>query len=383
MAYFDNAATTYPKPKDVYEFMDNFYRNYGGSYARGSYNSENPIINIVSNTRAKMKEVLNARNKAVVFTATATIALNMIIQGLIKKNKVKKNIYISSFEHNAVTRILEYYKNKGDIEIDILEIENNYSYNLEKLRYQFDKKKPDILIISHASNVTGLIAPVEELAILAKEYSSFTVIDMSQTAGLLNINLNLEAIDFAVFAGHKTLYAPTGISGFFIKESIELETVLFGGTGYDSANLEMPNSIPERYEIGTLNLQAIAGLNASLKWIEQIGINNLYQKELENRNKLKKILKKYDFIKIIGDNEEANYVGIISFVIDNISSDSMAPIFSQKNIIVRTGLHCAPLAHKFLDTFPTGTIRLSTSYFTNEKDFEELIMLLDYIETNI
>ena len=383
MAYFDNAATTYPKPKDVYEFMDNFYRNYGGSYARGSYNSENPIINIVSNTRAKMKEVLNARNKAVVFTATATIALNMIIQGLIKKNKVKKNIYISSFEHNAVTRILEHYKNKGDIEIDILEIENNYSYNLEKLRYQFDKKKPDILIISHASNVTGLIAPVEELAILAKEYSSFTVIDMSQTAGLLNINLNLEAIDFAVFAGHKTLYAPTGISGFFIKESIELETVLFGGTGYDSANLEMPNSIPERYEIGTLNLQAIAGLNASLKWIEQIGINNLYQKELENRNKLKKILKKYDFIKIIGDNEEANYVGIISFVIDNISSDSMAPIFSQKNIIVRTGLHCAPLAHKFLDTFPTGTIRLSTSYFTNEKDFEELIMLLDYIETNI
>lgn len=383
MAYFDNAATTYPKPKDVYEFMDNFYRNYGGSYARGSYNSENPIINIVLNTRAKMKEVLNARNKAVVFTATATIALNMIIQGLIKKNKVKKNIYISSFEHNAVTRILEHYKNKGDIEIDILEIENNYSYNLEKLRYQFDKKKPDILIISHASNVTGLIAPVEELAILAKEYSSFTVIDMSQTAGLLNINLNLEAIDFAVFAGHKTLYAPTGISGFFIKESIELETVLFGGTGYDSANLEMPNSIPERYEIGTLNLQAIAGLNASLKWIEQIGINNLYQKELENRNKLKKILKKYDFIKIIGDNEEANYVGIISFVIDNISSDSMAPIFSQKNIIVRTGLHCAPLAHKFLDTFPTGTIRLSTSYFTNEKDFEELIMLLDYIETNI
>lgn len=383
MAYFDNAATTYPKPKDVYEFMDNFYRNYGGSYARGSYNSENPIINIVSNTRAKMKEVLNVRNKAVVFTATATIALNMIIQGLIKNNKVKKNIYISSFEHNAVTRILEYYKNKGDIEIDILEIENNYSYNLEKLRYQFDKKKPDILIISHASNVTGVIAPVEELAILAKEYSSFTVIDMSQTAGLLNINLNLEAIDFAVFAGHKTLYAPTGISGFFIKESIELETVLFGGTGYDSANLEMPNSIPERYEIGTLNLQAIAGLNASLKWIEQIGINNLYQKELENRNKIKKILKKYDFIKIIGDNEEANYVGIISFVIDNISSDSMAPIFSQKNIIVRTGLHCAPLAHKFLDTFPTGTIRLSTSYFTNEKDFEELIILLDYIETNI
>ena len=383
MIYFDNAATTYPKPKEVYDFMDNFYRNYGGSYARGSYNLENPLVNIVLDTRAKIKEILNARNKSVIFTPTATIALNIVIQGLIKKNTTKKNVYISTFEHNAVTRILEYYKNKGDIELNILKIENDYSYNLEKLRYQFDEKKPDILIVSHASNVTGLIAPVEKLTILAKEYSSFTVVDMSQTAGLVNINLTLGAVDFAVFAGHKTLYAPTGISGFLTKENIELETILFGGTGYDSANLEMPNSIPERYEMGTLNVQSIAGLNASLKWIERIGIDNLYKKELENRNKLKSILKKYDFIKIIGDNEEAKYVGIISFVIDNISSDSMAPIFSQKNIIVRTGLHCAPLAHKFLDTFPTGTIRLSTSYFTNKKDFEELIMLLDYIETNI
>ena len=363
--------------------MDNFYRNYGGSYARGSYNLENPLVNIVLDTRAKIKEILNARNKSVIFTPTATIALNIVIQGLIKKNTTKKNVYISTFEHNAVTRILEYYKNKGDIELNILKIENDYSYNLEKLRYQFDEKKPDILIVSHASNVTGVIAPVEKLTILAKEYSSFTVVDMSQTAGLVNINLTLGAVDFAVFAGHKTLYAPTGISGFLTKENIELETILFGGTGYDSANLEMPNSIPERYEMGTLNVQSIAGLNASLKWIERIGIDNLYKKELENRNKLKSILKKHDFIKIIGDNEEAKYVGIISFVIDNISSDSLTPIFSQKNIVVRTGLHCAPLAHKFLGTFPAGTIRLSTSYFTSEKDFEKLMLLLDYIEENI
>ena len=383
MIYFDNAATTYPKPKEVYDFMDNFYRNYGGSYARGSYNLENPLVNIVLDTRAKIKEILNARNKSVIFTPTATIALNIVIQGLIKKNTTKKNVYISPFEHNAVTRILEYYKNKGDIELNILKIENDYSYNLEKLRYQFDEKKPDILIVSHASNVTGLIAPVEKLTILAKEYSSFTVVDMSQTAGLVNINLNLESIDFAVFAGHKTLYAPTGISGFLTKGNIELETILFGGTGYDSANLEMPNSIPERYEMGTLNIQSIAGLNASLKWIEQIGIDNLYKKELENRNKLKNILKKYDFIKIIGDSEKAKYVGIISFIVENISSDSLSPIFSQKNIIVRTGLHCAPLAHKFLRTFPVGTIRLSTSYFTSEEDFKNLILLLDYIEENI
>ena len=133
MIYFDNAATTYPKPKEVYDFMDNFYRNYGGSYARGSYNLENPLVNIVLDTRAKIKEILNARNKSVIFTPTATIALNIVIQGLIKKNTTKKNVYISTFEHNAVTRILEYYKNKGDIELNILKIENDYSY--KKTRY--------------------------------------------------------------------------------------------------------------------------------------------------------------------------------------------------------------------------------------------------------
>ncbi|AAL94643.1 cysteine desulfurase [Fusobacterium nucleatum subsp. nucleatum ATCC 25586] len=383
MNYFDNAATTYPKPKEVYEFMNDFYKNYGGSYARGNYGLENSTTRIVSDTRAKLKKLLKAENKSVVFTPTATIALNIIIQGLIKKNREKKNIYISPFEHNAVVRILEYYKNQGEIELNILKVENDYTYNLERLKYQFDKKKPDILIISHASNVTGIILPVEEIAILAKEYSSFTVLDMSQTAGLIEINLNLEAIDFAVFAGHKTLYAPTGISGFLTKENIKLETILFGGTGYDSANLEMPSSVPERYEMGTLNIQAIAGLNAALKWIEEIKIINLYKKELHNRNKLKNILKKYNFIKIVGDNDEANYVGIISFIVENISSESLAPVFSHKNIIVRTGLHCAPLAHKFLGTFPAGTIRLSTSYFTNDEDFENLTRLLDYIEENI
>ena len=135
--------------------------------------------------------------------------------------------------------------------------------------------------------------------------------------------------------------------------------------------------------MGTLNIQAIAGLNAALKWIEEIEIKNLYKKELYNRNKLKNILKKYNFIKIIGENDSASYVGIISFVVENISSESLAPVFSNKNIIVRTGLHCAPLAHKFLGTFPTGTIRLSTSYFNKDEDFENLIILLDYIEENI
>lgn len=381
MAYFDNAATTYPKPNIVYDFMNEFYRNYGSSFGRGSYKSEQTVSMLVSDTRRRIQELLHCSDKIVIFTPTATIAINMVIQGLLKDNI--KNVYITPFEHNAVTRVLEYYKNKKIIDVNIITVSPEYVYDNEKIKYQFNDKKPDLLIMSHASNVTGLIAPVEKIASLAKEYGAITIIDMAQTAGLIDINVGLEDIDFAIFAGHKTLYAPTGISGFVMNQTLCLEPVLFGGTGYDSANQEMPSEIPERFEIGTLNTQAIAGLNASLKWIEKIGIENLYEKEHMNREKLKKILNEYDFIDIVGDSTDSHYIGIVSFLIKGISSDSAATIFKDKDLAVRTGLHCAPLAHKFLGTFPAGTIRLSTSYFTREEDIDELITVLNYIEDNI
>ncbi len=141
-----------------------------------------------------------------------------------------------------------------------------------------------------------------------------------------------------------------------MKSGVELPAVIFGGTGFDSANQGMPNSIPERYEVGTINTQAISGLYASLNWIEKVGIENIYAKEVQNRKKLIETLSNYDFIDIIGDNQISNYVGIVSFVIRGISSDSAGKIFSDYDIAVRTGLQCAPLAHKFYDTFPAGTI---------------------------
>lgn len=380
MAYLDNAATTFPKPDEVYDFIDEFYRKYGSSFGRGSYKSEKNVSKLISDTREKIKKILHCENKLVVFTPTATIALNIVIQGLIKQNK---KIYITPLEHNAVTRILEDYTKKEKIEVIKLSLNQNYKYDLEKIKYQFDDKKPDLIIMSHVSNVTGLIAPIEEISILAKKYGSIIVIDMAQSAGLVDTNVGLEAIDFAVFAGHKTLYAPTGVSGFVMKRGLELEPVLFGGTGFDSANQDMPNSVPERYEVGTLNTHAISGLYASLKWLEKQGVDSLYKKEQENRAQIISILSRYDFIKIICNDENAEYVGIVSFVIEGISSESASNIFDKHNVSVRTGLHCAPLAHKFLKTFPSGTIRISTSYFTTEEDFKDLISVLDYIKDEL
>lgn len=381
MAYFDNAATTYPKPECVYTFMDQFYRQSGGNAGRGHYSLAQSAGELILDTRKRIQELLHCPAKQVVFTPTATIALNIIIQGIIASGI--KNIYISPFEHNAVTRTLHHYEQIERISVTQLSVTKDLKYDLEKIRYQFDAVKPDLVIVSHASNTIGLVAPIEDIFSLAKKYDAYTLVDMAQSAGVIDCNIGLNCIDFAVFAGHKTLYGPTGISGFVMEPSIKLPVVLFGGTGYESANQDMPESIPEKYEMGTLNVVGIAGLNASLKWIQEKTIETLAQREQENRGKLLEILNNYEFIRIVGNYESNEYVGIVSCLIEGISSDSAGNIFDRQGISVRTGLHCAPLAHKFMGTYPAGTIRFSVNYFTSEEDFEQLIEALDFIEENL
>ena len=375
MAYFDNAATTYPKPDSVYSFIDEFYRN------RGNYSLASSAKGLIDETRKLLQELLHCPAKQVVFTPTATIALNIIIQGIIATGV--KNVYISPFEHNAVTRTLHHFEELGQIKVTQLSVSSFLEYDLERIKYQFDAVRPDFLIMSHASNVIGLIAPAEEICTLAKNSGAITLVDMAQTAGLVDLNVGLEAIDFAVFAGHKTLLGPTGISGFIMNPAVNLPPVLFGGTGYDSANQNMPESLPEKYEMGTLNIAGVAGLNAALKWIKDKGIDWVRQQEEINREKLLAILTEYDFLSVVGYNPECKYVGIVSCLMDGISSDSAGKIFSDRGISVRTGLQCAPKAHQFIGTYPAGTIRFSVNLMTADADFEALRYALDDIGANM
>lgn len=381
MAYFDNAATTYPKPEIVYASMDQFYRLNGANAGRGRYNLGQSANALIGETRALVQELLHCPAKQVVFTPTATIALNIIIQGLICKGA--QTIYISPFEHNAVTRTLHHFEEAGTISVHQLTVSHDMKYDLDRIRYQFESERPDLVIVSHASNVFGLIAPVTEICSLAKNFDATTVIDMAQTAGLVDCNLGLNVFDFAVFAGHKTLYGPTGISGFIMDPAIDLPPVIFGGTGFESANQNMPESLPERYEMGTMNISGIAGLNAALKWGLDQGIEAIWEKEQEHRKKLIELLQEYWFIKNVGNYPGCNYVGIVSCLIEGISSDSAGEVFDRCGIAVRTGLQCAPLAHQFVGTHPAGTIRFSVGYFTSEDDFTELRQALDYIEENM
>ena len=381
MAYFDNAATTYPKPDEVYSFMDNFYRNHGGSAGRGDYALANNAKSIIDETRQLLQELLHCPAKQVIFTPTATIALNMIIQGVIAGGA--NSIFISPFEHNAVTRVLRHFEQLGQITVSELAVSQSLEYDLKRMRYQFDANRPDFVIVSHASNVIGLVAPIENIFTLAKEYGAVTLVDMAQTAGLVDLNVGLETVDYAVFAGHKTLLGPTGISGFVMRPTAELPPILFGGTGYDSANQNMPDSLPEKYEMGTLNIAGVAGLNAALKWIKRRTVERLYQEEIEQRQRLLNLLSDYRFLTVVGNVESHKYVGIVSCLINGISSDSAGSIFAERNISVRTGLQCAPKAHQFLGTYPAGTIRLSVNSMTSEKDFAELKNALDDIEAEL
>lgn len=408
MAYFDNAATTFPKPQCVYDFMDSFYRNNGGSAGRGSHALSLSAGKLISDTRKRLQEILHCQNKEIIFTPTATIALNMILQGIIASatlNNRNRNadgersrtVYISPFEHNAVTRVLNHFEQKGSIKVNILPVQKNLSYDFTEIENIFKKDKPDLLVVSHASNVIGLVQPVEKLCLLAKKFDCVTVLDMAQTAGLVDLNVGLETVDFAVFAGHKTLYGPTGISGFAMKADFDLAPVLFGGTGYESANQDMPKDIPQRYEMGTLNISGIAGLYASTGWILETGIESIWMKEQDHRKCLLEILGKYDFVKVVGNchtdsrfltksqslEQEVKYAGIVSCLIEGLPSDTAASVFSEQNIAVRSGLQCAPLAHKTLGTFPAGTVRFSTSYFTGEEDFLELEKTMEWIRGNI
>ena len=381
MAYFDNAATTFPKPEAVYKSMDLFQRHTGGSFGRGNYGFSASMKRVVDDTRSKIADLFHCPAKEVIFEPSATISLNIIIQGIIRQGA--KNIYISPFEHNAVTRTLHYYENLGQIKVTQLHVTSNLEFDLQRIRFQFEERRPDLVILSHASNVIGLIAPVDEIFREAKAYGAITVLDMAQSAGLVDCDLSKDYFDFAVFAGHKTLLGPTGISGFVMKPDFNLEPVFFGGTGFESANQDMPRSLPERFEFGTLNTIGIVGLNASIKWILEQGINAIAQKESSNRKTLIELLSSYDFISLVGNVDGKDYVGIVSCLLQGISRDTAGQLFSERNISVRTGLHCAPLAHQFLKTYPSGTIRFSVNCFTNSDDFMELQTALNDIADNL
>lgn len=377
-AYFDNAATTFPKPSIVYDYADSFYRNSGGNIGRGGNALAVAAGEIAKAAKSNLKKLYGCPADEVIFTASATDALNRILLGL---NLTKGDVvYCTPFEHNAVTRPLFHLAETTGIKIEVLPFDaETFMPRYEEIEEAFAAQPPRLVVMTHASNVCGAVVPVETVARMAKTYSATTVIDMSQTAGLLPLQLSSDLFDFAVFAGHKTLYGPFGIGGFFCKRGAKLSPVFFGGNGINSVEQRLPENIVQMEEIGSQNTYAIAGLKASTDWLLKQGLEAIRKIEMENRDRLLECLRAAGFCSLVGESMECERIGVVSALFDGYSPDEGEMVLGRCGVAVRSGIQCAPYAHRFLGTLPAGTIRFSVSALTGDPEFDALERALDVI----
>lgn len=379
MIYLDNAATTFPKPEEVYVAMDNANRNIGVNAGRGSYKTAQIASKLISDTKTQLRRIVHAESSSsVIFSPSITIALNQVINGI--KWAPNAVVYVSPYEHNAVARTVnKVAKERGIVVKQIPLTENTLEIDLEKLKYEFSKDKPFAVFCIHVSNVTGYILPVKEIFDEAKKYDAITVLDSAQSLGLIEIDSKLMKVDVICFAGHKCLYGPFGIGGFINISNIPLGVVITGGTGSDSLNLEMPDGYESRYEASSTNIVAIAGLNAALECID---VAKHYERECQLTRYLVEQLAKVSKIHVYLPTNRENHIGIVSFIHDELNSEDIGSILDEDfDIAVRTGYHCAPFIHDYLkDKQSLGTVRIGVGQFTTEDDIDRLINAL--IEIN-
>lgn len=376
--YLDNAATTFPKPLEVVRAVEECLQHYAVNAGRGIYPLARRADEVIVAARYKCRSLLGFAEGKLIFTASATHALNQILLGLTwHRGDV---VYVSPFEHNAVARVLHHLEGTVGVEIRQLAVDRNtLSYDLEEIEKQFFACPPKALVISHVSNVCGVIAPLRELAAMTKKYQGLVIVDGAQGGPLL-ANTVRGDIDFYVFSGHKTFYGPFGAAGFWTHGQVPLQPLLFGGTGSKSEEMAMPEELPDRYEAGSHNVVAIAGLQAACDWLAAIGPQVIMKHERELALRLVEGLSCVPTVKVY-TNPNVNWqAGIISFTIVGYTAQEVAMILAQNyNIAVRAGLHCAPYVHRFLGTLPHGTVRVSFGYFNTIEDVDALLQAVEEI----
>ena len=382
MIYLDNAATTYPKPEEVYEKMDMLTREMSVNAGRGSYELARKATDVINGTRAKIAEFFGAEDvNDVVFTSSATEAANRVLLGYDFKENM--TVYVSPYEHNAVMRTLEAVRKKTGIQIKLLATGNKGYLDIEEIEYQFMCDEPDFVCINMASNVTGYILPFEKIAHMAKEYVAVVFADAAQAAGNIKINLKETDIDILIFAGHKSLYGLFGVGGFVTTSRIferdkKLNPVIFGGNGEDSLNLDLPETGISKYEVGSLNVPAIGALKYGIDSIET-DFNEIRQHEDKMFRYMLEKIEKLDgiivFQKPEKEEEFENHIAVISAAFEKYASDDAGTILDgEYNIAVRTGYHCAPLIHDVIGSKKYGgTIRISIGRYTTKEDIDRLV----------
>lgn len=367
MIYLDNGATSYPKPHNVLSSTVNALKKLSFNSGRGGYSASVSAAEKIYSVREKIADMFHLKAQNVAFTLNCTEALNMAIKGSIKRGD---HVIISSLEHNAVWRVVNHLKSNGVITFDVAD----FSFDEDETVMNFEhliKGNTSLIVCMAASNVFGVTFPIERIGNMAKKHGIRFVVDAAQAAGVIPIDAEKCCIDILCAPGHKSLFGNMGTGFLALNDDIYLDTIIDGGTGSDSLNPLQPDFLPDRFEAGTLNNSGIISLGAGIDFINSKGIDNIYNHELRITDCLYNGLSKNENVVLYCPKpEKYRSAPIISFNYKDYPSEKTASMLADRNIAVRAGLHCSPLAHKFFKTTDRGTVRLCPSVFTSAKECE-------------
>ncbi len=374
MIYFDNSATTYKKPLSVKISTLVALQKYSANPGRSGHKLSLRCAEKVFACRVAVSDFFNCpKIESVIFTKNCTEALNIAILGSVKKNG---HVIASCFEHNSVLRPLKHLESEGKIQLSTVTPKNKTNITLEDIEKEV-KENTYLICVNHISNVTGNKNNIEEIGKFCKAKNITFLVDVAQSAGHEKIDMQKQNIDLLCFAGHKGLFAPQGIGGLCINTENSPKSIVFGGTGTNSHVLFQPTNLPEYYESGTLSTPLIMGLNAGINYV-----NKNFEKNKIKTSKLTQYL--YNQLECIKEiklyTKKESLSGVVCFNINNMLSTDVSTLLDEKyNIAVRSGLHCAPLAHKFLGTTEQGAVRVSINHFNKMHEVKKFIKAINKI----
>lgn len=366
LIFLDNGATSFPKPEEVYTFMDQFYRNFGVNPGRSGYDLCMETGELVEETRKMLTDFFNGKDpNRLCFSYNSTDALNLIIYGMLEEGD---HAITTTLEHNSVLRPLYHLYKFNGVDVDYISFDEKGFVNPDDFPKKF-KKNTKLVIINHASNVVGTIQPVKEIGKYCRERGIPFAIDASQSAGKIAVDIEELNVDVVAFTGHKSLLGPTGIGGLYVREGIEIRHTRAGGTGVRSAVRTHLEEYPYRLEYGTLNVMGVAGLHAGLKWIEEKGLGNIHEHEMKLTAMLRDGLKDVEGVSVYCQDDLTDHISIFLFNADGFEALDTATILDvDYNIAARSGLHCAPFVHEQLGTDKIkGAVRFGIGPFNTEE----------------
>lgn len=370
--YFDNGSTSWPKAPGVAEAMSELLTKGAFNINRGNYEGAYEVEGLVLETREKLAKMFHCEeSKRVLFSPGITHSLNYFIKGFLKAGD---HVIVSGIEHNAVMRPLHQMEACG-VTYDIAATAEDGSVTAEAIE-ALVRPETKAVIISHASNVCGTVLPIEAIGQVCKKHDLFFVVDSAQSAGTIQIDMEKCGIDFLAFTGHKGLLGPQGIGGFLISEKLDEQMVPYiaGGTGSQSDSLDMPMNLPDKYESGTMNLPGIIGLHAALSYIEETGIEYIHDKKMELTAYFLEKLREFPNIRVVGKQDVQDRVAVVSLDFQGEDNAIIAFELEQNyGIMTRVGLHCAPIAHQSLHTYPQGTVRFAFSASNTKEEIDRCI----------